>query len=125
MAAADTSLPPLPPEVVRQQTPASAQFAQGAAGAPGSQNPEALQQYNAGDRIQTIMQNVVKELKEVATIASQAAPSMMPALQKMVQAGSLAMTSLTGSQPYHGQAQPTSSGLAPASEGAAAVSMGG
>jgi hypothetical protein len=83
--------PPLPPDVVRQQTPPAMQFMQNA----GAN----LQQFNALDLVKERMQQVVTLLKDVADILATERPALIKHLQIMAQAGSSIMNEIqAGSQ---------------------------
>lgn len=86
-----TTSPPLPPDVVRQQSPPALQFMQSAGAS--------MQQFNAMDMAKERLQQVVVLLKDVADVLAQERPALIKHLQIMAQAGSAIMNELqAGSQ---------------------------
>lgn len=83
--------PPLPPDVIRQQTPPALQFMQSA-----GQN---LQQFNALEMVKQDMQQVVSLLKNVADVLSVERPALIKHLQIMAQAGSAIMNEIQAGSP--------------------------
>lgn len=122
-SAADTSSPPVPPDVQEQQNGNPLQkFASGAAQSQGS-----FQQGTSLDFVLQMFKEVIERLGKVAQVLSIDAPELMPIWKMMVGAG--AQLEQAVQKKKQGQAQASTPGLAPAqaamqpAEGPPAMSM--
>lgn len=108
-ASADTSSPPVPPDVQEQQDGNPLQkFGRGAAQQQGS----SFQQGNSLDFVEMMLKESAERLTKVAQVLSVDAPELMPIWKMIV--GAAAQLEQGVQKKKQGQSQASSPGLAPA-----------
>lgn len=111
-------MPPLPPEVVAQQSPPSMRFMQDAGAAIQSG-----QQFDPMALVEDRMNQVAALLKETADVLVVEKPNLMPILQRSVQGLSVLMQEVQASRPQPPAPAPEQSQMQPPVDGASMVSM--
>ncbi len=109
--------PPMSPDVMAQQMPPMAAFAdQGRGMVGGGANPEAADPMKY---VQILLDEIAGNLMKVAQVVGQSKRELMPIVQKMAEAGSMLTNEIQSKAP-----QPETAQMPPQAEGPGGMGLG-